>query len=74
MSRPESKKQLLAELRSMANFENASFGRLWESDADPLPKTEKEVTDFIRRRTALYRETWVTPLIAELESRLGVSK
>ena len=66
-------RELLSELRSAANFESADFGRLWGVAEDPLPKTEEEVTDFIRRRTKLYRETWVTPLIEELERCLRVS-
>ncbi|CAO3447915.1 hypothetical protein [Azospirillum argentinense] len=69
----KSYRELLSELRITANFENASFGKLWGDVGDPLPKTEEEVTDFIRRRTKLYRETWVIPLIDELERRLRVS-
>jgi len=64
---PKWRRQVLKQLRSLVNFENAHFGRIGCSEGDPLPKTEKEVTEFIRRRTQLYRDTWVNPLIDALE-------
>jgi hypothetical protein len=34
----------------------------------PLPKDESEVTEFIKRRTEIYRETWIIkPLEAALK-------
>jgi hypothetical protein len=65
--------QLIERLRETANFERSSFGGFgWPKPDDPLPTrdSDPEVTDFIKRRTKLYRETWVNPLIDEIELRL----
>jgi hypothetical protein len=44
---------------------DANFESNWD---DTLPKTEKEVTEFIRRRTELWRESWIiNPLELALE-------
>jgi len=56
----------LKEVRERIKMKKASFGRVSELDDDPLPKSEKEVTEFIRRRTRLYMETWVLPVIDQL--------
>ncbi len=62
---------LIAELRHFATLESADFSRLPPHDwRDALPTKEDEVTPFIRARTRVWRETWIVPLIAELEARL----
>jgi hypothetical protein len=56
------KKQIIEDLEDAlksASFENTGFKNLWSEENDPLPKTEKEVDEFIKRRTRLYRETWI---------------
>ena len=53
----------LQELRRMASFEDASFG------GAGVELKPGEVTDFIRERTKLYRQSWVTPIIDELIER-----
>jgi len=60
------RRRLLKEVRERIKMKKASFGRVSELDDDPLPKSEKEVTEFIRRRTRLYMETWVLPVIDQL--------
>jgi len=55
----------LRRLRRIVMFEQAEFGQICPQD-DPLPKTEAEVTAFIKRRTALYFESWALPVIEEL--------
>lgn len=56
----------LEEIRSTATMESASFKLLWPDPEDPLPKTEAEVTDFIRRRTAVWRDTWILGVLDDL--------
>jgi hypothetical protein len=63
---------LLAELRAYVSYESADFSNIYARDSDPLPTDEKHVTEFIRRRTKLYRETWIGPVIDELSKRLKV--
>lgn len=62
--------EIVAELRRLVAYESAAFGYIGGSPADdPLPKTEKEVTDFIRRRTRLYVGSWILPLLEKLEGK-----
>lgn len=62
----------LRELRQTLTLERASFSRLWDDpERDPLPKCEKEVDAFIRSRTALWRGTWVLPVIDEVIAALA---
>jgi len=62
---------VLKAVRDAATLERASFSRF--STDEPLPTSEAEVTDFIRKRTQLYRETWIIPkldaLIAKYEGK-----
>ena len=53
----------LRKVRAAANFENANFSRIWDDSEQPRPASESEVTEFIRRRTEMYRQTWVNPLM-----------
>jgi hypothetical protein len=62
----DKQRRILEEIRSYATMESASFSRLWSDPDDPLPKTEAEVTEFIRRRTAIYRQTWILDYLDEL--------
>jgi len=59
----------LKRLLQCVRFERAMFGQLHPDPGDPLPKTEAEVTDFIKRRTRLYIESWVAPIITALIAR-----
>lgn len=61
-------RKALAELRELLTFKRASFARIFSDEADPLPKTEDEVDEFIARRTRLWRNTWV---LAKLNVLLG---
>ena len=69
---PLTKKQVsrLRELRRYATFESASFDHMNYGDNESaemkLPTKESEVTDFIRNRTLLYRQSWILPIIDEL--------
>ncbi len=59
----------LKRLLQCVRFEKASFNQIFSDPADPLPKTEAEVTEFIKRRTRLYIETWVAPIVQALIAR-----
>lgn len=50
-------------LRSRVLYESATFDT---TVGGPLPRTEAEVTAFIRERTRLYVQSWVLPLLDEL--------
>jgi hypothetical protein len=58
----------LKEALDAAKLTRASFSNLFPDD--PLPTSEKEVTEFIRRRTRLYRETWVIPTMRRLLAKI----
>lgn len=62
---------LLATLRQVvtdAKMGNASFSQL--TSKGPFPTTEAEVTEFIKQRTRLYRESWIIGPLEELISEL----
>lgn len=59
-------KEVLRDAQRTLTMETADFSRIWLSDDDaPLPKTEAEVTEFIRNRTRLWRQSWVEAPIQE---------
>ena len=56
----------LQEVHNDSTMKNACFEGL--SRRAPLPKTEKEVTEFIRVVTKLWRDSWITfPLFDAIE-------
>lgn len=55
-------------------MERCAFGTIWTDPDDPLPKTEAEVTEFIRRRTKVWRETWMIPKLEEVITKLTKAK
>lgn len=59
----------LVELRKHLTLETAHFSHPWESPDDPLPKTEREVNEFIERRTRVWRESWILPILDEMIAR-----
>lgn len=63
-------KQVLERLSTVhqdSTMENANFEGL--ARRAPLPKTRKEVTEFIRVVTELWRDSWIThPLCEIIES------
>lgn len=64
---PVERLQLLRELLDYVRMlpQKACFGEgtVRHTCAGELPKNESEVDDFIRKRTLLWRETWVIPKI-----------
>jgi hypothetical protein len=70
-----STRKLIAEIKRLANFETFSVGWNdipaeykvgWHEQVNPdAPRIE----DFIRAQTRIYRDTWLNPLIEELERR-----
>ena len=66
-------KELLLAAYQSSNMELAEFGRFFplEKEDAPLPTTEKEVTPFIRRRTDLYRRSWLITPLQEVLDKLG---
>lgn len=58
---------LVRKLRERVRYQNAGFDSPSGDPDSPLPRTEREVTEFIRARTKLYVESWILPLLDELE-------
>jgi hypothetical protein len=56
----------LQELCRMANYETANFDPIGGGD---VVIEDGKVTDFIRERTRLYRNSWINPIIDELIER-----
>lgn len=54
-----------------SSMELSNFSLLWASDSDPLPKNENEVTEFIKKRTRLWRESWIRCPIKQALEFLG---
>ena len=60
--------ELVRNVYESCAMERAGFDHIHPVTDDTLPKTEKEVTPFIRERTRLYRHSWqLTPLKEALE-------
>lgn len=63
---PYSLKSLVKSALQAAKMGAADFGYIFPKDS--LPKNEDEVTEFIRKRTQTYRDSWIIkPLEAALE-------
>ena len=64
--------EVLRDAQRALTMETADFSciHLMDNDA-PLPKTEAEVTDFIRNRTRLWRQTWIESPINEALSLMN---
>lgn len=62
---PVERVRLLRELLEYVKMlpQKACFGHGSGYPSKDLPKSEKEVDDFIRQRTLLWRETWLVPKI-----------
>lgn len=65
-------KQLLVDAYKSSQMELACFGRLHQEP--DFPTSEKDVTPFIRERTRLYRESWITQPLREALELLGFSE
>lgn len=61
--------EALRELRETLTMEKCRFGNIHPAKDDPLPKSESEVDEFIKRRTRLWLETWVFPTLDEIVAR-----
>ena len=64
-----SKTYLLAlkEVRQSLTMEDCAFDTLSTGPHDaPLPKSETEVTDFIRERTRIWRQSWIFPILDQI--------
>ncbi len=55
-------------------FPNASFSRIGSPKDDPLPTSEEQVTEFIRRRTRIYLHSYVISYIKEVIDELESGK
>ena len=69
--------RMIAELREViriAELDSAAFDVIGPVKPDDLPKTEKEVTEFIRKRVKIHHGTWIIKPLQEvlklLESKL----
>lgn len=69
----------LGKARAAATLELSRFNNICADQKAPpkfedgSPVTEANVTDFIRERTRLYRETWVIPRIEEALALIAAS-
>ncbi len=61
--------ELIRNVYTDATMDRSAFDHIWAERDDPLPLEEKEVTAFIRRRTDLWRRTWI---LAPLKEVLGI--
>lgn len=55
--------EVLREARKTLTMDNADFSLI--VPLNDLPKTEADVTDFIRERTRLWRQSWIEAPINE---------
>lgn len=55
--------EVLRDAQRTLAMETADFSQIVPTT--PLPKTEAEVTDFIRERTRLWRDSWIDAPIQE---------
>lgn len=56
----------------MLTMKSASFDRIgngFDQHGAELPRSEREVTDFIRSRTELWRRSWVFPVLDDILKR-----
>lgn len=65
----KTQRRALLRLRAELTMADAGFGLgpsgVVETNS-PLPTNEREVTDFIRRRTLIWRNTWIFPVLEAL--------
>lgn len=61
--------KILEQAHFDATMEQASFSRI--NTTDSLPKSENEVTAFIRERTRIWRQSWI---LSPLEEALKIIK
>ena len=54
-----SQRRILLEVHDHMTMASCRFDHMGCVADDDLPKTEAEVTDFIRRRTKVWRDSWV---------------
>lgn len=59
------------EVIKYVKFERASFSCITGAREEDglLPKNENEVTGFIKKRTRLYMQSWVLPVLEEMVAR-----
>ena len=67
-------REILKSVYTDSSMDRSSFSLMWANHDDPLPKDEKEVTDFIRRRTDLWRRTWIIDPLEEVLDLIGSIK
>jgi hypothetical protein len=61
---------LVGEALDKLTFNSACFDRIGPEAGADLPKTERDVTDFIRNRTRIFLDSWVRPLLQEAKEKL----
>jgi len=61
----------LEEVIRYVKFERASFNCITGAREEDglLPKNENEVTEFIKKRTRLYMQSWVLPVLEKMVAR-----
>lgn len=71
----QTNKELIAELRRIANFETFGGGGWIEVKSKNIFSRELhgfsgDVSDLVRDQTRIYRDSWLAPLLDEVEKRL----
>lgn len=61
--------ELLSRAYADATMSNSAFDHICIEAGEDLPKSEKEVTAFIRNRTDLWRRSWI---LSPLEDALSI--
>jgi len=64
--------KLIEGVRKTIEMDTAEFEIMWEDSEDKLPTKEKEVTEFIKRRTRLWRGSWIADPLGEVIDYLRV--
>ena len=63
-------REIVKQVHDVSTMDRSNFNRFCthRDGCDQLPATEKDVTEFIRARTRLWRDSWITdPLLEALE-------
>jgi hypothetical protein len=68
-------RKIIKELEEIERISTMKDSRFSSIIAEDLPKNESEVDNFIRKRTELWRNTWITnplsEIIKELKEAIG---
>lgn len=62
-------RKLMSEARRHANLETFSAGTMRSFSQEPFPVAGDDPSDFVREETRLYRQSYLNPILDEIERR-----